>query len=165
MFKFCWDKTSPTNHFFLKIYRLFNSNYGILVIERTLCSKYVSQTSKRIFSVVTFSHFFTYCTWIKFFIFKSQNSWCAFFILNQRKRVSKSKALKNRTQINEDEYIVVQQTFIERHNTAQNMPDYGLSLIQKVKMKNANFFGLIVSCLRTHQQKEFTINYYRIYSK
>ena len=35
--------------------------------------------------------------------------------------------------------------------TARNMPKYGLPLIHMVMIKNANFFMVIVSLLRTHQ--------------
>ena len=45
--------------------------------------------------------------------------------------------------------------------TARNMPKYGLPLIHIVMIKNANFFMVIVSLLRTHQWREFTMNNWR----
>ena len=37
-------------------------------------------------------------------------------------------------------------------------PNTEFLLVHKVTIKNANFFVLIVSCLRTHQRKNFTLN-------
>ena len=38
-----------------------------------------------------------------------------------------------------------------------NTGKYGPGKLHKVMIKNANFFVLIVSCLRTHQRKNFTL--------
>ena len=39
-----------------------------------------------------------------------------------------------------------------------NTGKYGYHSVHKIMIKNANFFVLIVLCLRTHQRKKFTTN-------
>ena len=57
-------------------------------------------------------------------------------------------------------YLNVEQTFLavlDKHVPYKNKK-IRTSQVHKVTIKNANFFALIVSCLRTHQRKNFILN-------